>query len=419
MALFLIIYVTASAVVGDFYMVPVSAVFLLACVFAIIISKGSLSQRLEAFSKGAGHSDIILMIWIFILAGAFAGVAKDMGAVNATAQLALSAIPSKLLYAGLFLTACFISLAVGTSVGTIATLAPVAVELTATCGESSAFMAAIIIGGAFFGDNLSFISDTTIAASRAAGCEMKDKFRTNIVIVLPAVFIVTAIYLSHGWNLSVEASAIAGEWYKVLPYLLVIALALAGKNVTFILSAGILSAAVVGLLSGDLSLIGFLVSAGNGIAGMSELITITLLAGGMLELIRRGGGLDLIVEIITRNVRSGRAAQFSIAVMVALANICTANNTIAIITTGGIANNISKRFGISPRKTASILDTFSCFVQGLIPYGAQILMAAGLFGISPASIVPVLYYPIIMGLFAILSIVFDYPRHKKCVAVCR
>lgn len=395
MALFLIIYVTASAVVGDFYMVPVSAVFLLACVFAIIISKGSLSQRLEAFSKGAGHSDIILMIWIFILAGAFAGVAKDMGAVNATAQLALSAIPSKLLYAGLFLTACFISLAVGTSVGTIATLAPVAVELTATCGESSAFMAAIIIGGAFFGDNLSFISDTTIAASRAAGCEMKDKFRTNIVIVLPAVFIVTAIYLSHGWNLSVEASKVAGEWYKVLPYLLVIALALAGKNVTFILSAGILSAAVVGLLSGDLSLIGFLVSAGNGIAGMSELITITLLAGGMLELIRRGGGLDLIVEIITRNVRSGRAAQFSIAVMVALANICTANNTIAIITTGGIANNISKRFGISPRKTASILDTFSCFVQGLIPYGAQILMAAGLFGISPA------------------SIVFDYPRRRQ------
>lgn len=219
--------------------------------------------------------------------------------------------------------------------------------------------------------------------------------------------------------MSVEASKVAGEWYKVLPYLLVIALALAGKNVTFILSAGILSAAVVGLLSGDLSLIGFLVSAGNGIAGMSELITITLLAGGMLELIRRGGGLDLIVEIITRNVRSGRAAQFSIAVMVALANICTANNTIAIITTGGIANNISKRFGISPRKTASILDTFSCFVQGLIPYGAQILMAAGLFGISPASIVPVLYYPIIMGLFAILSIVFDYPRHKKCVAVCR
>lgn len=183
MALFLLIYVTASAVVGDFYKVPVSAVFLLACVFAVIISKGSLGQRLEAFSKGAGHPDIILMIWIFILAGAFAGVAKDMGAVEATAQLALSAIPSQLLYAGLFLTSCFISLAVGTSVGTIATLAPVAAELTATCEESSAFMAAIIIGGAFFGDNLSFISDTTIAATRAAGCEMKDKFKTNIIIV--------------------------------------------------------------------------------------------------------------------------------------------------------------------------------------------------------------------------------------------
>ena len=413
MALFLLIYVTASAVVGDFYKVPVSAVFLLACVFAVIISKGSLGQRLESFSKGAGHPDIILMIWIFILAGAFAGVAKDMGAVEATAQLALSAIPSQLLYAGLFLTACFISLAVGTSVGTIATLAPVAAELTATCGESSAFMAAIIIGGAFFGDNLSFISDTTIAATRAAGCEMKDKFRTNIIIVLPAVLIVTAIYLCRGWNLSVEPSMVAGEWYKVLPYLLVIVLALAGKNVTVILSTGIVSAAIVGFLSGAFDWVGFLVSVGKGITGMNELIIITLLAGGMLELIRRGGGLDLIIERITKNVKSRKAAQFSIAILVAFANICTANNTIAIITTGGIANDISKRFGISPQKTASILDTFSCFIQGLIPYGAQILMAAGLFGISPVSIVPVLYYPMIMGLFAALSIAFDYPRPIK------
>ncbi|MCQ2157620.1 MAG: Na+/H+ antiporter NhaC family protein [Bacteroidales bacterium] len=414
MALFLLIYVTASVVVGDFYKVPVSAVFLLACVYAVVISKGPLGQRLEAFSKGAGHPDIILMIWIFILAGAFAGVAKDMGAVDATAQLALSVIPSKLLYAGLFLTACFISFAVGTSVGTIATLAPIAAELTATCGENSAFMAAIIIGGAFFGDNLSFISDTTIAASRAAGCEMKDKFKTNIIIVLPAVLIVTVIYLCRGWNLSVEASMITGEWYKVLPYLLVIVLALTGKNVTFILSAGIVSAAIVGFLSGAFDWIGFLISVGNGIVGMNELIIITLLAGGMLELIHRGGGLDLIIESITKNVKSRKTAQFSIAILVALANLCTANNTIAIITTGGIASDISKRFGISPQKTASILDTFSCFVQGLIPYGAQILMAAGLFGISPASIVPVLYYPVILGIFAILSIAFDYPRQKNC-----
>lgn len=412
-ALFLIIYVTTSAVAGDFYKVSVSAVFLLSCAFAVVISKGPFSQRLEAFSKGAGHPDIVLMIWIFILAGAFAGVAKDMGAVDATAQLALSAIPSKLLYAGLFLTACFISLAVGTSVGTIATLAPVAAELTVTCGENSAFMAAIIIGGAFFGDNLSFISDTTIAATRAVECEMKDKFKTNIIIVMPAVLIVTAIYLCRGWNLSVEASAIAGEWYKVLPYLLVIVLALAGKNVTFILGVGIIFAAIVGFLSGAFDWIGFLVSIGNGIAGMGELIIITLLAGGMLELIRRGGGLDLIIENITKNVKSRKAAQFSIAVLVAFANMCTANNTVAIITTGGIANDISKRFGISPQKTASILDTFSCLVQGLIPYGAQILLAAGLFSISPASIIPVLYYPMIMGVFAILSIVFDYPHSPK------
>lgn len=343
-ALFLIIYVTTSAVAGDFYKVSVSAVFLLSCAFAVVISKGPFSQRLEAFSKGAGHPDIVLMIWIFILAGAFAGVAKDMGAVDATAQLALSAIPSKLLYAGLFLTACFISLAVGTSVGTIATLAPVAAELTVTCGENSAFMAAIIIGGAFFGDNLSFISDTTIAATRAVECEMKDKFKTKIIIVMPVVLIVTAIYLCRGWNLSVEASAIAGEWYKILPYLLVIVLALAGKNVTFILGVGIIFAAIVGFLSGAFDWIGFLVSIGNGIAGMGELIIITLLAGGMLELIRRGGGLDLIIENITKNMKSRKAAQFSIAVLVAFANMCTANNTVAIITTGGIANDISKRF---------------------------------------------------------------------------
>lgn len=333
-----------------------------------------------------------------------------MGAVDATVNVALSVVPASMLYAGLFLTACFISLAVGTSVGTIAALAPIAAGLAAACGESRAYMAAIIVGGAFFGDNLSFISDTTIAATRAVGCEMKDKFKTNIIIILPAVLIVTAIYLHHGWGLQVDAPSEIGEWYKLIPYILVIVLALAERNVTLILSLGIAVAAGIGFLSGAFNWSGFLVSAGNGISGMSDLIIVTLLAGGLLELIRRGGGLDLIVDGHIRRVKGKIGAQLSIALLVSLANLCTANNTIAIITTGGIANGISKRFGVSPQKTASLLDTFSCFVQGLIPYGAQILMAAGLCGISPTSIIPLLYYPVIMGAFAILSILFDYPR---------
>lgn len=413
LALFLAIYATASAIAGDFYRIPVSAVFVIACIYAVVISKGTLQQRLDAFSSGVGQSNILLMIWIFILAGAFAGIAKDIGAVDATANLALSVVPARMLLAGLFITACFISFAVGTSVGTIAALVPIATGLAEACGESNAYLAAVIVGGAFFGDNLSFISDTTIAATRAVGCEMKDKFRTNLAITLPAVIIVTLIYLRHGWGLTVESSPITGDgWLKLLPYILVIVLALLGKNVTFILSSGIAVAAVIGFLDGAFDWTGFLISMGNGIAGMSELIIVTLLAGGLLELIRRGGGLDLIIRSLTKNVRSRRGAQFSIAVLVALANLCTANNTIAIITTGGIANDISRRFGVSPQKAASLLDTFSCFVQGLIPYGAQILMAAGLCGISPASIIPVLYYPVIMGAFAILSILFDFPHTR-------
>ncbi|MBQ0081353.1 MAG: Na+/H+ antiporter NhaC family protein [Alistipes sp.] len=413
LVLFLVIYVTSSVMAGDFYRIPISAVFAIACIYAVIISKGELQKRLEGFSIGAGHPNILLMIWIFILAGAFAGVAKDMGAVDATADVAMSIVPGKMLFAGLFLTSCFISLAVGTSVGTIAALAPIAAGMAVSCGESKAFMAAIVVGGAFFGDNLSFISDTTIAATRAVGCKMKDKFKTNIIIILPAVLIVSALYLYHGWGLNIATSSGMDEWYKLLPYILVIVMALWGANVTLILSLGIFSSALIGFLSGDFNWIGLLISMGKGIAGMSELIIVTLMAGGLLELIRRGGGLDLIIKGLTKNVASAKGAQFSIAVLVMLANLCTANNTIAIITTGEIANDIAKRFRISPQKTASLLDTFSCFVQGLIPYGAQILMAAGICAVSSAEIIPVLFYPMIMGAFAILSIIFDYPKKKK------
>lgn len=407
--LFLVLYLASSVAAGDFYRIPVGAVFAIACIYAVAVARGSLHERLDAFSAGAGHPNVLLMIWIFILAGGFAGVAKDMGAVDATVNVALSVVPPKMLFAGLFLTACFISLAVGTSVGTIVALAPIAAGLSQACGGNTAYMAAIIVGGAFFGDNLSFISDTTIAATRAAGCEMKDKFKTNIIIIAPAVVIVTAIYIVHGWGLDIDSPAGSSQWYKLIPYILVIALALTGRNVTFILTLGIAAAAVIGFLTGSFGWTGFLVSFGNGISGMSDLIIVTVLAGGLLELIRRGGGLALIIDALTKNVRGRTGAQFSIAVLVALANMCTANNTIAIITTGGIARDVAERFGVSPRKTASLLDTFSCLVQGLIPYGAQILMASGLCGVAPTAIIPFLFYPMIMGVFAVLSIVFDYP----------
>jgi Na+/H+ antiporter NhaC len=409
---FLVVYLISSIVAGDFYRVPVSSAFLVACMYAVLIAKGGIRKRLDTFSRGAGHPDVLLMIWIFILAGAFAGTARDIGSVDATVSAALHVIPPQMLFAGLFLTACFISMAVGTSVGTIVALAPIGAGIAGQCDVPQAYMAAIIVGGAFFGDNLSFISDTTIAATRAAGCEMRDKFRTNIVIILPAVVIVTVLYLIQGHELAAGVQHGAISWVKLVPYLLVIALALTGINVTAVLAIGIVTIAAIGFICGDFSWVGWLESAGRGIAGMSDLIIVTLLAGGLLEMIRTAGGLDWITSGLSRVARGRRGSQFCIAALVSLANVCTANNTIAIITTGGIAKDIADRFGVDPRKTASLLDTFSCLVQGMLPYGAQLLMAASLTGLAPTDIIPFLYYPFIMGACAIVSIIFNYPHGK-------
>lgn len=407
---FLATYMVSSIAAGDFYKVPVSAAFLLASIYAIAITPGQLGRRIETFSAGAGNSNVLTMVWIFILAGAFAGTAKDIGAVDATVNAALRIIPPRMIFAGLFLTACFISMAVGTSVGTIVALVPIASGIAVQGGIELPYMAAIIVGGALFGDNLSFISDTTIAATRAMGCEMRDKFKVNIQIILPAVLIVTAIYLIQGQDAGVIAAPDSIQWYKLIPYILIIAMALAGCNVMLILSTGIAVNAAIGAVCGAFTWTGWLGSVGRGIAGMNDLIVVTLLAGGLLEIIRSNGGLTWITESLTRRIDGKRGAQFSIAAMVALSNFCTANNTIAIITCGGIAKDITDRYGIDPRKTASILDTFSCLIQGIIPYGAQILMAAGLAGCAPSAILPHLYYPVLMGLCAILAIVFRLPR---------
>lgn len=402
---FLAVYLVSSLVAGDFYKVPVSAAFLMASIYAVAISReGSIEERMAVFSSGAAGHSVLMMIWIFVLAGAFAASAKEIGAIDATVNLALSIIPGQFLFAGFFFTACFISFAIGTSVGTIVALVPIASGIAAETGLDLPHMTAVIVGGAFFGDNLSFISDTTIAATRALGCQMRDKFKANLAIVIPAMAVVAGIYLFQGHAVNVVPEHMHASWYKLLPYLTVIALAVMGMNVNLILTIGIVENALIGFFTGQMGWLSFLSSVGSGIAGMGDLIIVTMLAGGMLAMIRRGGGMDFVISGLTKHAHGGRGAQLSIAALVSIANLCTANNTIAIITTGEMAKGISERFGIDPRRTASILDTFSCMVQGLIPYGAQLLMASGLAGVSAVAIIPKLYYPFALGISALLVI---------------
>ena len=408
---FLCLYLVSSIIANDFYRIPISAAFLLASIYGILICRGkSLEERVSVFSRGAGNKNVLLMIWIFVLAGAFAATAKQIGAIDATVNLALRILPGKLLYAGLFLASCFISMSIGTSVGTIVALVPVAAGIAQEIGAGEAMITAIIVGGAFFGDNLSFISDTTIAATRTQECSMSDKFKVNFRIVGPAAVVVTLLYIFLGKSVSVVPEAGAVELALLIPYILVIILAITGVDVSAVLAIGIAVNAVIGFAQGSLDWSGWLEGIGSGISGMGDLIIVTMLAGGMLEVIRENGGLDFIVKGLTRHIRGKRGAELSIAGLVSLANLCTANNTIAIITSGEIARDITRRFGLDPRKSASILDTFSCLIQGLIPYGAQLLMAAGLAGISSISIIGYLYYPFVMGVFALGAILLRLPR---------
>ena len=410
LAVFLCLYLITSLLVNDFYKVPITVAFLLSSCYAIAITRGlKLEQRVYQFSVGAGNKNILLMIWIFVLAGAFAQSAKQMGAIDATVNLTLHILPDNLLLAGIFIAACFISLSIGTSVGTIVALTPVAVGLAEKTGIDLPYMVAIVVGGSFFGDNLSFISDTTIASTKTQDCVMRDKFKVNFMIVVPAALIVLGIYIFQGLSLSAAPQIQEIEWIKVIPYLIVLGTAIAGMNVMSVLLLGIFSTGIIGLFTG-MGFFDWFGAMGTGITGMGELIIITLLAGGMLEPIRYNGGIDFIIARLTRHVTGKRGAELSIAALVSVANLCTANNTIAIITTGPIAKDIAKRFHLDRRKTASILDTFSCLIQGIIPYGAQMLIAAGLAGISPLGIIGNLYYPFCMGACAILAILIRYPR---------
>ena len=410
-AVFLCLYLVTSIIVNDFYKVPITVAFLVASIYAVATTKGlSLNDRIIQYSAGAANKNIMMMIWIFILAGAFAQSAKAMGAIDATVNLTLHLLPDSLLLAGVFLASCFISLSIGTSVGTIVALVPVAVGIAAKTDVGIPFMTALVIGGAFFGDNLSFISDTTIAATRTQGCQMKDKFKMNMLIALPAAVLVFAYYIFYGSNVETITPAANIEWGKVIPYIIVLVTAVAGVNVMLVLLLGIISTGITGMAYGAFDFFGWFGSMGQGITGMGELIIITLMAGGMLELIRFNGGVDYILHKLTKKVSGKRGAEFSIAALVSLANMCTANNTIAIITVGPLAAEIADEYRIDKRRSASILDIFSCVIQGIIPYGAQMLIAAELASVSPLNIMEFLYYPIVLCVFAILSIILRIPK---------
>lgn len=404
-------YVTLSLYEHDFSKVPMLVVFLLTSVYALLTTRGlSLQERMRHFSRGAGSSDLLLMVWIFVLAGAFAESAKQMGAISAAVDLTLLCLPENMVLAGIFVAACFVSLSIGTSVGTIAALVPVATGLAAKTGIELPLLVASAVGGAFFGDNLSFISDTTVVATRTQNCRLSDKFRVNFRLVLPAALLTFFLYVVLGAGGARMEVAATVNWVKVLPYVAVLVLALCGVDVLLVLALGILLTGTTGFFTGAYDLSGWLAAVTDGVAGMSELILVSMLAGGLLELIRYNGGIVYLIHFLTRRVRTTRGAEFCIAALVSVANLCTANNTIAILSVGRFAADISERYGVDRRKSASLLDTFSCCVQGLIPYGAQLLMAGGLAALSPLEIVPYLYYPMAMFVVALLAVWFRFPR---------
>ncbi len=413
-AIFFILYAITFATTRDLRNMPVSVAFTIATAVAILsVRRTPFPERLRIFSKGAGNETIMLMVVIFILAGAFSAIAGSMGAVDATVNLILYTMPPQAIMAGLFAAACVISMSMGTSSGTVAALAPIAVGISGQTDIGPAMILGVVIGGAMFGDNLSFISDTTIVVTKTQGCKMTDKFRVNSMIVIPMAIIMVMIYIFMGRDITVtnEVAFDSADWIKVIPYLVVLITALAGVDVIIVLLTGIILSSFFGLVSPDFSVWDLTLSAKTGIiSDMGELIIVTIMAGGVFEVIKYNKGIDWLIHILTRKISSKRGAEFSIAGLVMFTNFCTANNTIACIITGPIAKDISTRFELDNRKTASLMDTFSCFVQGMIPYGAQLLIAAGIANINPVEIVPKLYYPFLTGIAATIAITLRYPK---------
>ncbi len=406
---FLLLYLVLSLAADDFYAVPLTVAFLTASLYSLFIIRGeTVSLRFAHLAEGAASPGVMQMLWIFILAGAFASTAKQMGAIDATIQLALSAVPPGFVLSSLFLAACFISLATGTSVGTIAALVPIASSMAEQTGTCTAMMVAIVVGGAYFGDNLSFISDTTIVATQTQGCDMKDKFRANIWIALPAALICLVLYACLS-DVNLKPDHLHEVCYPaIIPYIYIIVAALCGMNVMLVLASATVLAGIIGMASDALTPFGWLKAMNDGIMGMSELIIVTLLAASLMQVIRRAGGTDWLIQLFNSRRGTQKKAELSMAAMVVLTDFCTANNTIAILSVGPLAKQLARRYDIPPRRAASILDTFSCLAQGIIPYGAQMLIASGLAAINPLDIIPYLYYPYILGAVATISIIFPW-----------
>lgn len=408
---FVILYFVSSIIAGDFYMMPITVAFMLSCIYAIMTFRGrSVKDRVETFCIGAGEKNIMMMLCIFVLAGAFANSAKDAGCIEATVNLTLSLMPDSMIMAGLFIAACFISLAIGTSVGTIVALTPIAAGLAHSTGSSVPMMTAVIVGGSFFGDNLSFISDTTIVATSTQGCKQSDKFLVNSYTTIPVAIAVMVMYFFIGTGTQAPAVIPDIDYVKILPYIIVIVCALCGMNVFVVLTFGIISTGLIGIGYGVYDLFGWCQSMGKGITGMGELVIVAVLAGGLLKVMTENGALEYLISIMTKKIRSKRSCELTIAMLVSLVNICTANNTVAILTVGSISKRIGDSYGVDNRKSASILDSFSCCIQGILPYGAQILMATGLAAVSPIEILKYLYYPFVLFSVSVIAILIRYPK---------
>lgn len=408
---FLLLYLVTSLILQDFYKVPITVAFLISSIYALSITKGKLSDNIKIFSKGAGDNNLLLMLWIFILAGAFASSAKEMGGIDAAVNASLRWLPSSAILPGLFLASCFISISIGSSTGTVAALVPIAWGLSGELNIDSALTVGLVVGGAYFGDNLSFISDTTIVATQTQGCKMHDKFRENISLVGPVALLMLVVYYFLGRDVTGLKDVPEVDFLRVIPYLTVIISAMCGMNVVLVLMFGLAISGLIGICQGSFDLWGWFASIQSGITNMSDLIIMTLLAGGMLSIIRHNGGIDYLLKALTKKINGRRGGEMSISLMVFLVNLCTANNTVALITVGPIAKDISQRYGISPRRSASILDTVSCFTQGILPYGMQTLMAVSLTALTPIDVFTHLYYPMLIGLAVFLSILFK--RNKK------
>ncbi len=417
LGVFFLLYILAFIFTGDLSKMPVSVAFLTASAVAILSSRGrNIMQRIEIFCRGAANNTILLMVVIFILAGAFSGTARAMGAVDATVNMILYLLPSKVVIASIFTAACFISMSMGTSCGTIAALTPIAVGISVQTGLSLPMLVGVVVGGSMFGDNLSFISDTTIVATRTQHVEMKDKFRANFKLVTPVALAVLTIYIIRGFldshQMQTEINGI--EWPKVLPYLTVLIMALCGINVITVLSTGIVLSGIIGLITNGFSVWEWCSAISSGIVtDMGELIIVSLMAGGMFEIIRFNGGINWLILKLTRNIHSPRQAEGAIAGLVAFTDLCTANNTIALIITGPLSKQVGEKFRLNPKRIASLIDTTSCFVQSFLPYGAQLLIAAGLASVNPVEIIPHLYYPFGLGLIILVSIVFNKSSDTK------